>query len=238
MVSSLTPVSSTPANLETLELQVKDRIWGDGELENLIKPSFKLLGLKRSRSFFPFRPTQRQVHQQAVLLLSIHFSEQTVPFDDDASKSLSFGLKGLELRVRISNGSMPYENRAKGNGQLFSDHHIRSYGTDMISVTSRGSDTSPVWSFEVNSEVSMLQGTLEVDLGIITILSYPLVLEATFRASPMDIFLSRSEDLWDLELTQKLTRNKLAVLERAIALQYMKPLLGNSLLQIKMQHGR
>ena len=140
------------------------------------------------------------------LYLTIAFGEQWQVL---AGGRVRFGIKGGELRLKLSNCLF---TPADIQGQI-EDLEI-SFSPQLLS-----------WTFR-NQQNRVLQGSIsKLHLGSLQISDLPL-LEATFELSSADIYLTDAEGLW----THSLSPNKHAILDRKIALflqkQYFSPCLS------------
>ena len=80
----------------------------------------------------------------------------------------------------------------------------------------------------------ILRGLLKQQpLGIIEGDATPYDCEATFEANPDDVKLTWGEVMW----TKDITRTKLALIERAIALRCVAPQLEQPMSEVRWQHG-
>lgn len=101
---------------------------------------------------------------------------------------------------------------------------------ETFQVHKSGSEESPMWVFEVKTGHPILKGLLtEKKLGILSCLrENPFLLasvRATLSARPGDVHITWGQVIW----TQDITRNKIALIERAIAKQELNRRLDPSL---------
>lgn len=81
-------------------------------------------------------------------------------------------------------------------------------------VTTKGTETNPVWSFEERAGEGVLKGLLsEQKLATLNGTAKQCYVEATFEVSNRDVHLTDAEGLWP----QDISRNKLAVLYEVLA---------------------
>lgn len=98
-----------------------------------------------------------------------------------------------------------------------------------------GSKTSPVWTFSAHTQNDYLSGSLtRCPLGKIFMdLSHESLLKGRVNVRGEDIVISWGKVL----LTNDITNNKLAVIERAIALRHIKPMLNGPLSEVKWKNA-
>ncbi len=106
---------------------------------------------------------------------------------------------------------------------------------EVFQVIKIGSEESPAWVFEAYGERKHLVGILkEASLGILDIDSVPCTVRAELTARGEDIRLTRGK----LGLTENITLNKRAFIERYIALRIIKPMIESApLCQVRWHHG-
>ncbi|NEO13901.1 MULTISPECIES: hypothetical protein [unclassified Moorena] len=86
-------------------------------------------------------------------------------------------------------------------------------------ITTKGSEDSPAWVFEVKTGQPVFKGLLkEVELGTIDVMAKPWDIEATFEVFTPDVHLTGAEGLWSPEIS----REERVVLDRGIALLILK----------------
>lgn len=205
-------------------------------------------------------PKQAAINQ-IDLYLTINFNEQ---WQNIIGGRVKLGLKGGELRLKLHNGTMPYESRGLTGSLAFSIEKTRqkqagrktqsgikaelsnvavvpamsakaevkaSAGTEQTQevtdefqfttcqITTKGSEENPAWAFAVKTGEPVLKGLLKnALLGTLNVKAKPCLVEATFEVSKRDIYLTDAEGLWPSDIS----RNKRAVLERALALHLLQ----------------
>lgn len=192
---------------------------------------------RESQDDLEFWQTSTQI-QQIELHLTLNFSEQWETLQQGCIK---FGLKGGELRLKLENGEVPYENRElvgslelylykeqqqqgsgeqKGikvdsslNGSQNRDRTSDRFAVTICQVTTKVSEENPVWIFEEESGKPVLKGLLDrTKLATINVMALPCRIEATFEVSQRDVCLTDARELWPPDIS----RNKRAVLDRLI----------------------
>ncbi len=106
---------------------------------------------------------------------------------------------------------------------------------EVFQVIKIGSEDNPAWVFEAYGERKHLRGMLkEASLGILGIDGVPCTIRAKFTARGEDARLTWGK----LGLTQNITRNKLALIERFIVLKMIKPMIESGpLCESRWHHG-
>jgi len=85
-------------------------------------------------------------------------------------------------------------------------------------ITTKGSEESPAWEFAVETGAPVLKGLLKnAFLGTMHLQAKPCSVEAVFRISKRDLYLTDAEGLWPSDISQ----NKRAILERMIVLRLL-----------------
>lgn len=213
---------------------------------------------------------------QVDLHLTINFNEQ---WQNIIGGRVKLGLKGGELRLKLHNGTMPYELRELTGPLAFSIEKTRqeqsgrktqsgmkaelsnvgvvsagaakaeikaSAGAEQTQevtdefqfttcqITTKGSEENPAWAFAVKTGEPVLKGLLnQASLGILNVKAKPCLVEATFEVSKRDIYLTDAEGLWPSDIS----RNKRAVLERAIALHLLQSKFQPYLSRVELCYG-
>lgn len=164
----------------------------------------------------------------------------------------TFGIRRGELRFELGNCILPLEKTALLKPLIVSvaveqqqtrtsevqagmnlvDRNVSATRTqgqaekvtvDVFQVKKIGSEENPAWVFDAYGKHAVLEGLLkEKLLGSLTIDDLPCTLTATFTARGEDIRITWGE----LGMTRNIHRNKLAAIERAIALKHIKNKLG------------
>jgi hypothetical protein len=86
-------------------------------------------------------------------------------------------------------------------------------------VTTKGLEEEPGWVFEEKTGEQVLKGTISNQkLAAVAVNGKPCTIKATFGVSECDIYVSGGEGLWRSDIS----RNKKAVIERLIILNFLK----------------
>jgi len=100
-------------------------------------------------------------------------------------------------------------------------------------VTTKGSEENPAWVFEVKTGEPVLKGLLKSALlGTMKVTVKPCHVKAIFEVSKQDVYLTQAEGLWP----QDISRNKLAILERKMALWLLKNKLTPYLSRVELHY--
>ncbi|NES21378.1 MAG: hypothetical protein F6K41_21220 [Symploca sp. SIO3E6] len=100
-------------------------------------------------------------------------------------------------------------------------------------VTTKGSEENPAWVFEVKTGEPVLKGSLNnALLGTMNVTAKPCHVKAIFEVSKQDVYLTQAEGLWP----QDISRNKLAILERTMALWLLKKKLTPYISQVELHY--
>lgn len=148
---------------------------------------------------------------------------------DDKGESVEFFRSDLEIK--------PFEQEARTRAKVGTEKLTGR--TDEIvfnigQVRVKGSEESPVWVFEAGMGTPSLKGMLShAKLGTLDVMEKPCRIQVTFEASSRDIVLVVSEGGFD----KNVSRNKLAVIERAIISRYLKPQLEPFLSRVELVYG-
>ena len=98
-------------------------------------------------------------------------------------------------------------------------------------ITTKGSEENPAWAFTVGTGEPVLKGLLKnALLGTLNIEVKPCFVVATFEVSKRDVYVTDAEGLWSPDIS----RNKRAVLERAIALRLLQSKFQPYLSQVEL----
>lgn len=181
---------------------------------------------------------------------------------------VTIGLKRAELEFELSNCEVPLESvLLKSDLDLYYDTEqtseesgkldMRIHGTnsqsnleigEKKSVTIKrklaliqkiGNEKSPIWVFRVPLESEFLTGSLtKQPLGNLTrtstVSNEYMSLKGNLNVRGEDIIISWGKLLF----SDNITRNKLAVFERAIALRYVRPMFeGTALCEVEWNYG-
>ncbi|MEO1146526.1 MAG: hypothetical protein AAFY26_13150 [Cyanobacteria bacterium J06638_22] len=106
---------------------------------------------------------------------------------------------------------------------------------EVFQVKKVGSEEQPAWIFEAYGDRTILDGMFQEELlGTLCITEAPCEMSTTFTARGEDIRITWGK----LGMTADIHRNKLAMIERAIALRYLKPLVESEpICQGRWQRG-
>jgi hypothetical protein len=177
---------------------------------------------------------------------------------------VTFGLKRGQLRFIFQNCKLPLEKialskpfrvsieveqeRTKSDEiQAAATLETRSVGAkavrgstekttvEVFQVKKIGSEDQPAWIFETHDDRMILEGTLkETLLGILHVMNLPCEVNADFTVRGEDIQITWGQ----IGMAQNIHRNRSAVIERAIALRYIKPMVEASpLCTGRWRHG-
>ncbi|MBD1995091.1 hypothetical protein H6G00_00415 [Leptolyngbya sp. FACHB-541] len=176
----------------------------------------------------------------------------------------AFGIKRGQLRFVLQNCKLPLEEtallkpfkvsievekqRTKSNevqaGAALDSRSIGAKATEgsaekitveVFQVKKIGSEAKPAWIFEAYGDRTVLEGMLrETLLGTLQIDKLPCEIAADFTVRGEDVQLTWGQ----IGLAKDIHRNKLALLERAIALRYIKPMVESApICQGRWRHG-
>lgn len=175
-----------------------------------------------------------------------------------------FGISRGELRLVLNNCNLPLEKIAlskpfkvsieverqqshssevqagatldsRNIGAKMSQGAAETITLEVFQVKKVGSEKQPAWIFEAYGDRTSLEGMLQKKLlGTLCIAEQPCEMSANFTARGEDIRITWGK----LGMTADIHRNKLAVIERAIALRYLKPLVEDEpICKGSWQHG-
>nr|WP_290228378.1 hypothetical protein [Trichocoleus desertorum] len=100
-------------------------------------------------------------------------------------------------------------------------------------ITTKGSEENPAWVFEVKTGEPVLKGLLKsAKIGVLGIAGKPCQVEATFGVTLRDVHLTDAEGLW----SPNISREKRAVLDRALAKQFLKHKLQPYLSRVELHY--
>jgi hypothetical protein len=182
---------------------------------------------------------------QINLYLTIRFGEELIALPGG---SVIFGLRAGELKLKLYNGELPLKSvRLSAPFKVAVEKEIQKeqnleeqdginvsisggltaaikkgekiaakFSYDSYQIHSTGSATEPIWFFEIKTDEPVLRGLLtQEQLGTVHLKAKPCRVEATFEVSSKKyIRLTGAQGLWPADID----RNKLAILERKIAL--------------------
>lgn len=203
---SNTGVASRP---EELDLSLTINFSGEQEIE---VPGGKRLGLPGGRATFGVKRGQlRFVFQNCKLPL-----EKTAlskPFN------VSIGVERQKTRSSEIHAEAALDNRSIGASA--SEGLTETATVEVFQVKKIGSEDKPAWIFEAYGDRTLLEGMLvETLLGTIQIDESPCEITADFTVRGEDVLITWGQ----VGSVKNIHRNKLALIERAIALRYIKPM--------------
>lgn len=188
-------------------------------------PGGKRLGLPGGQATFGIRRGQ----------LRLTFQNCALPLEKVAlSKPFKVSMEIERQKNRSSEIQAAAALDTRNIGAKFTEGSAEKANVEVFQVKKVGSEDKPSWIFE-SYEDRHLEGTLaEKLLGILCIHGLPCEMTADFTVRGEDIQITWGK----LALTKDIHRNKLAVIERAIVLRYLKPLVEASpICQGRWQHG-
>lgn len=126
-------------------------------------------------------------------------------------------------------------SNAPSIGAKATEGSIEKTTEEVSQVKKIGSEDKPGWIFEAYGEHSILNGLLrEAPLGTLQIAELPCEIVADFIVRGEDVRLTWGR----MGQVENIHRNKLALIERAIALHYIKPVIESApICQGRWSHG-
>jgi uncharacterized protein YjbI with pentapeptide repeats len=169
--------------------------------------------------------------KQIDLYLTIDFHEQWQPM---GAGRIKFGFKGGKLQLRLENGIIPDECRHIKGSRKLSPESNTQLPPVACSAIAAGTEQSPVWIWQGNTGVSVLQGSLKpTKLATVQVTGEPCQIDAVFTVSPSDIYLTSAEGLW----LHQIRPNQLAVIERKLVLFLLESKLQPYLSRVVWQYS-
>ncbi|HEY9726278.1 MAG TPA: pentapeptide repeat-containing protein [Chroococcales cyanobacterium] len=169
--------------------------------------------------------------KQIDLYLTIDFHEQWQPM---GAGRIKFGFKGGKLQLRLENGIIPDECRHIKGSRKLSPEPNTQLPPVACSAIAAGTEQSPVWIWQGNTGVSVLQGSLKpTKLATVQVTGEPCQIDAVFTVSPSDIYLTSAEGLW----LHQIRPNQLAVIERKLVLFLLESKLQPYLSRVVWQYS-
>ncbi len=213
-----TEVATSP---QDIDLSLTISFSGEQEIE---VPAGKKLGLPEGRATFGIRRGQ----------LRFELGNCKLPLEKTAlSKPFKVSMEVEQQRTRTRETQTGLKPSEFSLGTNQAQELAEKATVEVFQVKKIGSEENPAWVFDAYGERKVLDGLLkETLLGALNIDNLPCTLTATFTARGEDIRITWGE----LGLTKNIHRNKLAVIERAIVLRYLKPLLETEPLCIGSWH--
>lgn len=177
------------------------------------------------------------------LKATIRFSEQEL---EVLGGKVWFGLKRGTLRLAIENGRMPLETMGlvvPFENEIEVDSIQESTQETELKITvpsgfrdrrslresnsrqrkiyqcyTKGTETEPIWGFEVKRDLVLTGQLTEVTLGRIEVSEKPCTIKAKFEVdSPKDLHLTRASGIFP----ENIGTNKLAILERELFFRFV-----------------
>ncbi len=211
------------AAIQDLDLSLTISFSSEQEIEI---PAGKLLGLPDGRATFGIRRGQLRFD-----LVNCKF-----PLEKTALlKPFKVSMEVEQQQTRASEVQAGITSSDQSISAKQTEERAEKVTVDVFQVKKIGAEETPAWVFDAYDERNVLDGLLkETLLGVLNIDRLPCTLTATFTTRGEDIRITWGE----LGLTKNIHRNKLAVIERAITLRYLKPLLeAEPLCQGSWHHG-
>ncbi|MDA0673151.1 MAG: hypothetical protein O3C67_05525 [Cyanobacteria bacterium] len=202
-----TEVAAPP---QTVDLSLTISFSGEQEVE---VPAGRKLGLPDGRATFGIRRGQ----------LRFEFGNCKLPLEKTALlKPFNVSMTVEQQQTRASEVQAGIKPSERSLSAKHTEGMAEKVTVDVFQVKKLGSEENPAWVFDAYGERNVLDGLLkETLLGALNIDCLPCTLTASFTARGEDIRITWGE----VGLTKNIHRNKLAVIERAIVLHYLKPLL-------------
>ena len=211
---------------------------------------------------FDLKPSSTE-NKRLDVLLTIRFGEETI---DVPGGKITFGLRRGELKLKLFNCEMPLKSvklaspfeihteasiqkeqefGREGNASLSVkssisatvkalDNTTTKFSRKTYKVHSIGSAIEPTWLFQIDDFEKCLRGLLKQEkLGTINLKPSPCCIKLTFKApNKSSIRLTSAEGLWP----SNIDRNKLAIIERKIALLLLEKKLKPYLTHMEMTY--
>ncbi|MGL4501648.1 MAG: hypothetical protein ACRCU2_21440 [Planktothrix sp.] len=148
----------------------------------------------------------------------------------------------IERQIKSSNKNKTSSNSSLAlqeiKAQVGSDREEISEETNSLKfntyqVSTKGSENSPVWDFEVKTGEPCIKGTItKKELAKIEIKNIPCSVNAVFTAPVREVYLEGVDGIWISEIS----RNKRAILERRIIKNYLHPKFQPYLSKQELRH--
>jgi hypothetical protein len=210
-ISPLFRTSNTgvASSLEKLALGLTINFGGEQEIE---VPGGKRLGLPGGRATFGIKRGQlRFVFQNCKLPLEM--TALSKPF------KVSIGVERQKTKSSEIHADAALDTRSVGAST--SEGLTETATVEVFQVKKIGSEDSPAWIFEAYGDRTVLEGMLtETLLGTIQVNESPCEITADFTVRGDDVQITWGQ----IGQVKNIHRNRLAVIERAIALRYIKPI--------------
>jgi len=215
---------SVATHPQELDLSLTISFSGEQEIE---VPGGKRLGLPGGRATFGIRRGQ----------LRFMFQNCKLPLEKIAlSKPFKVSLEVERQTTKSSELQVSAVLDPKSVGAKVAEGLAEKTTAEVSQVKNIGSENNPAWVFEAyGNDYIVLDGLLkEARLGVLQVIALPCQMIADFKVRGEDIHITGGE----IGKVPNIRRNKLALVERAIALRYIKPLVeSSSLCTARWQHG-
>lgn len=216
---SLKSSTSTP---HQIDLSLTIDFSGEEEME---VPGGKILGMPGGIVTFGFRRGKLQLSLENCkmplekitlnALFKIHVEVET---QEEKGNEQQVGISGSGVTAGAKTASKTVEKILK---------------EERSQIQKTGGEENPAWVFEVKTKQLILEGGLtEIKLGTIQVVTNPCEVKAAFTVRDEDIRLTWGKVGW----TMNVSRNKLALIERAIALKYIAAQLKPSLSEVSWHY--
>ncbi|MBE9182421.1 hypothetical protein IQ268_28130 [Oculatella sp. LEGE 06141] len=120
-------------------------------------------------------------------------------------------------------------------GAKASEGSVEKTTVEVFQVKKVGSEDNPAWIFEAYGNRTVLEGMLrETLLGTLQVAELPCEIAADFTVRGDDVQITWGQ----IGQVENIHRNRLALIERAIALRYIKPMVESApICQGRWKHG-
>ncbi|MBD2067346.1 hypothetical protein H6F93_07355 [Leptolyngbya sp. FACHB-671] len=223
--SSLLTSGNTKIATHPREIDLSLTINFSGEQEIEI-PGGTRLGLLGGRATFGVRRGQ----------LRFLFQNCKLPLEKIAlSKPFKVSIEVEKQRTKSNEIQAGVALDTRNVGAKATEGLAEKVTVEVFQVKKIGSEDKPAWVFEAHGDRIVLEGTLkETLLGILQIADLPCEINADFTVRGDDVEITWGQ----IGQVKNINRNKLALIERAIALRYLKPMVEASpICQGRWQHG-
>ena len=214
---------SVATHPQELDLSLTISFSGEQEIE---VPGGKRLGLPGGRATFGIRRGQ----------LRFMFQNCKLPLEKIAlSKPFKVSLEVERQTTKSSELQVSAVLDPKSVGAKAAAGSAEKTTVEVFQVKKIGSENNPAWVFEVYDDRTVLEGLLqEKCLGVLQVIEHPCRMAADFTVRPEDVQITWGQ----MGRVKNIHRNKLALIERGVALRYIKPLVeSSSLCAARWQHG-
>ncbi len=215
------PIVAT--QLKELDLSLTINFSGEQEIK---VPGGKILGLPGGRATFGIRRGQ----------LRFGFQNCKLPLEKiSLSKPFKVSVAVEHLKNRSNEFQLGATPTAVNLGPKIVRGSTEKATVEVFQVKKSGAEDNPCWFFEAYDTRSVLEGTLtETLLGILHVVNRPCELKADFTVRSEDVRITWGQ----IGQARNIHRNQLAVIERAIVLRYIKPMIEASpLCEGRWRHG-